>query len=120
MTSTSRCIREVRGVADAGSVTDAMWCSFATGQARTRCPSMVQCDRGHDQPKIGGCTRPLANPPIWGYGTGRVPRQPGARLAGGRMDWIRTLDVWPDLLTRATLDGVYTFVSEASSELLGF
>ena len=36
------------------------------------------------------------------------------------MDWIRALDVWPDLLTRTTLDGVYTFVSEASSLLLGF
>ena len=36
------------------------------------------------------------------------------------MDWIRALDVWPDLLTRTTLDGVYTFVSAASSDLLGF
>ena len=37
------------------------------------------------------------------------------------MDWIRVLDAWPDLLTRTTLDGgVYTFVSEASSDLLGF
>lgn len=36
------------------------------------------------------------------------------------MDWIRALDVWPDLLTRTTLDGVYTFVSESSGPLLGF
>jgi PAS domain S-box-containing protein len=36
------------------------------------------------------------------------------------MDWFRVLDSWPDLLTRTTLDGVYTFVSEASGTLLGF
>lgn len=36
------------------------------------------------------------------------------------MDWDRALDLWPDLLTRTTLDGVYTFVSQASTALLGF
>lgn len=36
------------------------------------------------------------------------------------MDWNHALDLWPEMLTRTTLDGVYTFVSEASSALLGF
>jgi PAS domain S-box-containing protein len=36
------------------------------------------------------------------------------------MDWNGALDLWPDMLTRTTLDGVYTFVSEASHDLLGF
>jgi PAS domain S-box-containing protein len=36
------------------------------------------------------------------------------------MDWNSALDLWPDMLTRTTLDGVYTFVSEASNDLLGF
>lgn len=33
---------------------------------------------------------------------------------------MRALDVWPDLLTRTTLDGIYTFVSAASTQVLGF
>jgi PAS domain S-box-containing protein len=36
------------------------------------------------------------------------------------MDWNRALDLWPEMLTRTTLDGVYTFVSEASNSMLGF
>ena len=36
------------------------------------------------------------------------------------MDWTSILEAWPDLVTRTTAGGVYTFVSAASRHLLGF